>query len=227
VIRLHKGAPPPILERKAAEWMKQYLDALAVASDTGEKVDERIRFRYRHKEIKAAIRRDSHNKCIYCESMVGFGETDHIIPVSLCPDGFVSWHNLALICKECNTFKSDYYDPDLPLINPYADEPGDHLHFFGSLVLHHPGNSRGEVTHRRLRLNRAELAQQRTERLNKLVPLLDRWASTPPGRLKDLLRQAVLDEASDNKEYAAMIRAYLAHIMGPSWPQTAVSSLSM
>jgi hypothetical protein len=205
VIRLRKGNPPAILVEKASEWAAEYQSALAA----GGEIPKTIRFRYRHKDIKAAIREESHNKCIYCESPVGFGQTDHILPVSKCPSLVVDWDNLALVCTECNTHKSDYFDSTLPLINPYVEDPADFLIFLGPLVMALAGNQRGQATERQIKLNRAELLERRTRRLRMLEPLLHQWALQPPGTLKDLLKEAILDEASANKEYAATVRAYL------------------
>jgi hypothetical protein len=196
--------------KKAAEWTEEYKQALAA----GGEIKKTVRFRYRHADIKAAIRRDSHSKCIYCESPIDFGQTDHINPVSRCPDQILEWLNLALVCTECNTHKSDYYDPAAPLINPYEEDPKDFLHFLGPLVMAVPGNERGLLTERQLKLNRPDLLQRRMRRLENLGPLLDRWASLPAGHLKELLKVTILEEAADDKEYAATVRACLSQTLG-------------
>lgn len=206
MIRLRKGNPPTILVEKAAEWTEEYRKALAA----GGEITKTVRFRYRHKDVKAAIRLESHNKCIYCEGPIGFGQTDHITPVSKRPDLVVAWTNLALVCPECNTHKSDYYDLALPLINPYVEDPAEFLLFLGPFVMAVAGNQRGQVTERQLKLNRPDLFERRTRRLKMLEPLLHQWAAQPPGTLKDLLKVAILEEASDDKEYAATVRACLA-----------------
>jgi HNH endonuclease len=214
VIRLHKGQPPDILVQKAAAWTAEYRQALAA----GGEITKTVRFRYRHPDIKEALRRDSHNKCIYCESPIGFGQTDHINPVSLCPDQILEWLNLALVCTECNTYKSDYYNPSAPLINPYIEDPDQHLHFLGPLVMAVAGSEKGLLTERQLRLNRPDLFQRRVRRLESLSPLLNLWAKLQEGQLKELLRATILEEAADDKEYAATVRACLLYTLRWAWP---------
>ena len=210
MIRLHKGPVPDVLQAKAAEWTQEYLDAKAgriAMTDT-------VRFRYRHEDIKAALREESFDKCIYCESKVGFGETDHINPVSRRPDQVVDWVNLGLACKECNTFKGDYHAPAEPLVNPFTDEPADHLFILGPMIVHVPGDDKGLRTRSHLKLNRPDLFQKRQLRIDRLAPLADQWMAHGAGKTKDLLRQALLDEATDAAEYAATVRGYLAHALG-------------
>lgn len=225
MIRLHKGPPPDILVNKAAEWTKEYKDALAAKAMT-----DAIRYRYRHDEIKAALRRDSHNKCIYCESDIGFGQIDHIHPVSKCPDEIVSWANLALVCTECNTYKKDYYAPAEPLLNPFTDEPAAHLLFLGAMVFAVLGDALGLRTREQLQLNRWDLIQKRTKRLERLAPLLEQWRSHANGPTKDILRNAILDEAADAMDYAATVRACLKQVLGWEYlptgplPDTAVAT---
>jgi len=214
VIRLHKGQVPAVLQSKAAEWTKEYADAKAGLVE----LTDTVKFRYRHPEVKAALRAESHNKCIYCESKGGFGETDHIEPVSKRPDLVVEWANLGLVCKECNTFKSDYYAPDEPLVNPFTDEPTDHLFFLGPMVVHVPGDKKGFRTQKQLKLNRPDLFQKRQLRIDRLAPLADQWAAHADGTTKNLLRQALEDEAADEAEYAATVRGYLSHTLG--WSQS-------
>lgn len=213
MIRLHKGPLPDILVNKAAEWTKEYKDALAANAMT-----TTIRYRYRDAEIKAALRRDSHNKCIYCESDIGFGQTDHIHPVAKCPDEIVSWANLALVCTECNTYKSDYYAPTEPLINPFVDEPSAHLLFLGPLVFAVPGDAMGLRTREQIQLNRPDLIQKRTKRLDRLAPLIEQWRAHPDGATKNILRGAILDEAHDAMDYAATVRACLKQVLDWDYP---------
>jgi len=214
VIRLHKGPAPDILVQKADDWTREYIEAI----NDNSRMTREVRFRYRHRDIKAALRRDSQNKCIYCEGLIGFGESDHIDPVSARPELVVAWNNLGLVCKECNTHKSNYYVPAEPLINPYVDEPSNHLIFLGATVVPMPGDGTGLRTYLLLKLNRIDLIQRRNLRIDRLTPLVEQWKSFPDPATKDLLQQAVLDEGADGKEYAATIRGYLYHVLGWIWP---------
>lgn len=210
MIRLRKGLAPDILIEKAAEWTTEYLTALGAAGP----VSDTVRYRYRHQDIKSAVRQDSHGKCMYCEQQVDFGEIDHIQPVSHCPDQIVDWDNLGLVCKECNTHKNNYYAPAEPLINPYLHDPPRHLHFLGPIV--HPLNFDviGYRTLLRLQLNRAALIQKRANRLTSLLHLVQQWKTYPDPATKEILWQAIVQEAADEKEFAATVRDYLRSIAG-------------
>ncbi len=210
MIRLRKGPPPPVLVEKAEDWTKEFLDAIA----SGGEISKTIRFRYRDPKIKAAIRRDSYGKCIYCELLLPTGETDHIDPVSICPHLIVAWENLALVCKECNTKKSDYYKPDEPLINPFVDDPAIHLLFLGPSVFPVVSDAKGLRTFLKLELDRIDLLQRRQRRLERLRPLVEEWQAHPAGATKELLKQELLNEAADNAEFAAAVRAFLFQILG-------------
>ena len=50
------------------------------------------------------------------------------------------------MCNRIN--KKDYYDPQIPLINPYIDNPDDFFLFIGTIISARDNNSRGYVTER-------------------------------------------------------------------------------
>jgi len=214
MIRLQKGPVPDVLLRNAVKWTQKYLEAL----QSGKKTSKSVRFPYRHKQIKEAIRKESHSKCIYCETIVSFGETDHIHPVSRCPEQVVVWKNLALVCKECNTFKGDYHEPAEPLLNPFVDEPSEHVVLLGPMILQQPGNDLGLRTILQIQLNRDDLFQRRKSRIENLAKLVDQWKTHPKPATRELLRQALVEEGADSKDYAAAVRSYLKQSLGWSWP---------
>jgi 5-methylcytosine-specific restriction endonuclease McrA len=152
MIKLSRGPKPSILERNAATWTAEFTAHVGPLST----MSATTRYRYRASEIKTAVKRDSHSKCIYCESCVSQvhpGEIEHILPASKRRDLVVDWDNLAFVCTECNREKSDYLEPELPLVNPYVDEPKEYLAFYGPIIHHRTGSARGEITVRRLRLS--------------------------------------------------------------------------
>lgn len=214
MIRLAKGVPPQVLLDRGSEWTAEYLASLA----TGGSVPPTIRFRYRSAEVKTALRLEAHGKCIYCETKVSTGETDHIEPVSECPDRICDWANLGLACKECNANKSNYYAPAEPLINPFNDDPAECLLFFGPMVLPRAGDLKGLRSTRQLKLSRTDLLQRRVDRIQRLQPLVDQWHAQPPGATKELLRSALIQEAADECEYAATVRSYLLQQLGWTVP---------
>ena len=166
MIRLTRGSEPAVLQQNKEAWTREFVDHTGPRSE----MSPTKRYRYRHPDIKAAVKRDSAEKCIYCESLITHvhpGEIEHLEPSSQVPERIVDWGNLGFVCTECNREKLDYHDPDLPLLNPFTDEPSDHLAFYGPMVLYRPGADRGEITVRKLKLNdRMGLLERRKERIS-------------------------------------------------------------
>jgi CRISPR/Cas system Type II protein with McrA/HNH and RuvC-like nuclease domain len=209
MIRLRKGREPAVLVKNSAKWTKEFCEFQGRLSE----MPPAMRYRYRDSTIKAAVRQDSHDKCVYCESSISQvhpGEIDHIEPVSRRRDLVVAWDNLALVCSECNRAKGDYYEPTLPLLNPFVDDPASHLVFYGPLVLHRTGCSRGEATVKRLKLSRAALFERRKERIEALQTMLDRIHSMEPGPLRAAVEAALEDELAETTAYSATARAFVS-----------------
>ena len=167
MIRLTKAPKPRILEDHAEVWTREYLELL----EAGDDVPDGIRYRYRHAQIKETLRTESSDKCIYCESKISHvfpGKTDHLAPVSRRPDLYLCWENLGYVCKECNRSKGAYYSGVEPLIDPFWDEPSEHLAFYGPTVFHLPGDMIGLRTIRKLKLCRSALLERRRELLERL-----------------------------------------------------------
>lgn len=209
MIPLAKAATPAVLVANGHTWTEEFLAAKAAGN-----VPDSVRYRYRHPEIKQTLRQEAHDKCIYCETKLAVGETDHISPVSHRPELIVEWPNLALACKECNTNKGDYYAPDEPLLNPFVDSPAGDLLIFGPLVMARAGRPRGRRTVLRLRLTRLSLLERRAERVQRLQALVAEYIAQAPGPTKDLLEGALREEAADSAEFAAVVRAYLYQELG-------------
>jgi len=207
VIRIEKEPVPAVLVAHSEEWREEYAQLLA-----GEDVPAAARTRYRHADIKAALRREARDKCAYCESRISHvypGDADHISPVVHRPDLIVEWQNLAYVCAECNRRKGDYYAPAEPLINPYMQSPEDHLVFYGPIVLQRPGNFAGLRTVERLALGRTALVERRRERIEALQPLLDLYAITPPGADRDLIWGQIRGACDATEEYSAFLGAFV------------------
>jgi HNH endonuclease len=208
MIALRKGPQPEVIAEKGADWTGRFVaheGALATMAPS-------LRYCYREPTIKAAVKRDSSDKCVYCESFmtqVHPGEIEHILPVSKRRDLVVNWENLAFVCTECNREKGDYLEETLPLLNPYDDGPAEHLAFYGPVVHHRTGASRGEATVRQLKLARGSLLERRKERIEQLQLLLDRIADQPEGPLREALERALEEELAESREYTAVSREYV------------------
>jgi hypothetical protein len=142
LIRLAKGPKPAILEQREEEWRTEYLAWRAETAGT----PEAAQFRYRDPGIREALRVETHDKCAYCESRmlhVTPDHIEHIRPRSIHPDLVVTWTNLTIACPMCNQTKRDYDSDEEPLLNPYEQDPGEHLLFVGPIVLQRPGSDLG------------------------------------------------------------------------------------
>ncbi len=168
--------------------------------------------RYRHANIRDALRVETHQKCAYCESRmmhVTHDHIEHILPRAHHPNLVVTWTNLTLACPLCNELKGDYDSAEEPLLNPYIDEPAEHLLFVGPVVLERPGSELGYRSVQKLELSRPALIEQRTERIRALAPLVSVWAKEQSAETKRLLEGQIRRHVTDEAEFAAAMRSYL------------------
>jgi len=81
--------------------------------------------------IKAPLLYSSHGKCAYCECSLetesNYMEVEHFEDKSNNPDQVVDWENLLPSCKKCNGAKGTHDVMADPIVNPYRDDPKDHL----------------------------------------------------------------------------------------------------
>lgn len=214
MIKIYKTEKPQILIENSQQWTAEYLEALQQESP----VPNHIKYRYQNPEIKDALEKETHSKCAYCESKfkhVSFGDIEHILPKNknARPELYVEWNNLTLSCEICNrTNKKDYYDPLDPLINPVEDDPNNLLIAFGPFIYQAPGSRKGELSIAILDLNRPELVERRKEKIENLLPLIDKWKNEVNDTYKKLLYSQIIKEAEADKEYSFIISTYLKQI---------------
>jgi uncharacterized protein (TIGR02646 family) len=205
MIRLTKGPRPNVLTANASRWTQELLATLAAGNDpTPTQLSH-----YRHLEIKDALKEETHRKCAYCESKplhVTHGDVEHIVPKSIHPELAYEWENLTLACDSCNTQKSNREG----FVDPYSDDPQLEFGFQGPMIFSRPGQNRAERTVARLRLNRIDLFERRGEKLETLLKQLYRLKETVDVQQREFLRNTLIDdETSDDKEYAACVRAFI------------------
>jgi 5-methylcytosine-specific restriction endonuclease McrA len=208
MIKLGRQRLRPELEARMRDRAGQLRESLANGADPPDAVLNA----YRDPELKQHLIAEAHGKCIYCESKVThvyYGDVEHIKPKAVFPDERLNIENLALACAICNGAKGDFWDEDVPLLNPYRDDPNDELMALGYLVARRPGRNRARITIGKLQLNRPALLERRRERVELLQALADQYAQAPNGPVKDLLRAELCSQASDAAEYAFTVRAYL------------------
>ncbi len=171
---------------------------------------------YKHPKIKKAIKEDSFEKCIYCESKivhVYFGDVEHMKPKSKFPKLKFDWDNLGYVCAQCNNQKNDKWDDQYPFINPYIENPLDFLCAVGHFIYHLSGNKRGEITEKEINLNRPELVEMRKERIDAIMTLADRYSSEPNITLKNILLKEIKKELADDKPYSVCAKSIFEQII--------------
>jgi len=202
--KLQKVAEPAVLAANAANWLVEFL---------ADKDNATKKYRYRHADIKSALRDEAGNKCIYCESKVGHntpGDVEHKIPSSHKEDLHFSWGNLTLACTECNRRKNAYFDEACPFLDPYMDDVEAWLVHYGPIVSWQLGNARAEVSIRTLELNsnaRVQLIARKVEKIEEVMNLLERYQGAAQALQKALLKKQLLAMQDKQAEYSAMVQA--------------------
>jgi hypothetical protein len=173
--------------------------------------DERaLRRDYRHPPNKSALRVACFDKCMYCESKVTqvyWGDVEHIKPKDVFPELEFDWDNLGFVCSRCNGEKSNKWSDGIPFIDPFTEDPDNHLAAVGPFIFHRNGSERGEYTWREIGLNRSELIERRNTRIKVIRDLYDKAIRTANALLRDLVLRELEAELADDKEYAMICRA--------------------
>jgi hypothetical protein len=177
----------------------------------GEKASDALKGAYKTDEIKDRLKEETRNKCAYCESCmlhVDYGDIEHIKPKGRNPVLRFEYWNLTLSCGVCNTKKAEFED----IIDPYSANPADHLVPHGPLIFRHAASDAGLMTEKRLDLNRAPLLERRKERLQALAVMADQIARTTNGVIRQVLVDEFKAEASNDKEFSLVARAFVDQI---------------
>ena len=207
--RLTKGSIPPILVAEGARWLQEHTD---------DPESNTKRFRYRHPDIKKALRDETGWKCVYCESKLGHsspGDVEHKIPSSKVKAKHFDWNNLTVACTECNRRKGDYYSDETPFIDPYVDPVDADVLHSGPLVSWRPGVANAELSVRKLELHgmqRPQLVQQKIDVLDRARALAGLVASDD-GPLRALRLDELNRMQSSEAEYSACVRSFVAVIL--------------
>lgn len=207
MIKLTKLECPDILSQNKGIWTTELMSYI----DRGEKPPPHIVNRYNKPEIKIVIKKETHSKCVYCESCIEHvhpGDIEHIRPKSKYPHLTFEWENLTYVCRECNRHKRDEYDENCPPINPYIENPGDFLLALHAYIYHRPGNKRGHLTEVLLELNRPPLLEARSRRIEHLRPLLDSYASQTNQTIREALLAQIRTEIAGDREYSFCLKSF-------------------
>lgn len=198
---LSKGPTPKILSDNQATWTAAYV---------ADKTNDTKKFRYRHEDIKSALKEETGFKCVYCESKIGHntpGDVEHKIPSSADETKHFEWSNLTVACTECNRRKRAYYDMVKPFLDPYVPGIEDRLVHQGPVVSWKPGDVVAEVSVKILELNsdaRAQLISQKVEKIDSLNNVVARLHDADP-LLRDLMRLKVQEMSEPTAEFSGMV----------------------
>ena len=161
---------------------------------------------------KEALIKASHGKCMYCESKMGhvsFPQIEHIKPKAKYPELEFVWENLGICCQYCNTNKGQKYDEDLPFINPYNENPQEHIKFIGFLIFAKQSSRRGEYTIKEIGLDRPDLRDRRKDRIKSIETLINGVFRTSSDSLRKQAIEDLISEAEADKEYSAAVKSVL------------------
>lgn len=110
--------------------------------------------------LKEALLELSNGKCAYCECSLKeeskYMEVEHFENKAKNPRKVLEWENLLPSCKKCNGSKGSHDVITEPIINPFVDNPSNHLKFrlFRFISIDAKGNNTIDV----LNLNDTERA---------------------------------------------------------------------
>ncbi len=205
MIRLEKIAKPRVLELYAESWTRELLRLLELGPDHKQAAD-RLKSKYNHAEVKSSLLEETAGKCAYCESKfrhVTYGDIEHMVAKKPNPSMTFDWDNLTIACDVCNTKKGEEV-----VIDPYVVDPETKLLFFGAAVMALPGDHDAEFTVRQLELNRAELVDRRTERIEHLKALRAVLASVARSDLRVILEEDFDRELDGEREFSSLSRSF-------------------
>lgn len=175
---------------------------------------EALKSNYKHPENKKSLEDASHGKCMYCEAKVThvyFGDVEHIKPKAAhkYPELKFDWSNLGFCCARCNNSKSDDYEDDCPIINPYDEDPDENLIAFGSLLYPKKGSERGDLTIRTVDLNRVDLVEKRALRLMEVQDSINSCFRTSNEALRKILLRSLSNEGDSSREFSFFAAALI------------------
>ncbi|MDA5534583.1 hypothetical protein HB976_05975 [Yersinia mollaretii] len=86
---------------------------------------------WKNEEIGKSLLESSSYKCAYCECTLqqedSYMQVEHFKDKDTYPDDVVNWDNLLPSCARCNRKKWTLDVVKEPIINPYNDDPRNHL----------------------------------------------------------------------------------------------------
>jgi len=129
MIKVKRPAMPDILKESHPDWTKTLVD---LVNEYGryDKIpkDEKKQIvnQYQHNDIKEAVKKMFHGKCVFCEEhieTVTYTHIEHFHPKSIYYEETFEWENLFPACSKCNISKGKHDTKKEPIVNPEKDDP--------------------------------------------------------------------------------------------------------
>ena len=147
---------------------------------------------------------------MYCESQfthIDYGDIEHFRPKARYPALEFDWNNLGVACTRCNReYKRDKFHETTPYIDPYAEDPEDHIVAAGAILSHKRGSERGELTILDIGLNRNDLIEKRSARMDEIEKEIDRCMRATNPVLSEKAMVALKAQRESDKEYSSMVK---------------------
>lgn len=176
---------------------------------------------WKRKFLIEAVAAISNNKCAFSEIKLGeeskYMEIEHFHPKSLYEDEVVTWGNLLPSCKKCNGTKGNLDTKKYPIINPFIDNPKEHIYLKRSFRLYHK-TEKGKRTIQHTALNdrkhfvkkRFKIGSKIEEKVDIIensLQKIDFSDEATQGDIKNLITRFknTLSEGERTEEYAATI----------------------
>lgn len=155
---------------------------------------------------KAALIGATHGKCMYCESCfthTEYGDVEHFRPKAAYPHLEFEWSNLGVACTKCNREnKRNQFDETTPYIDPFSEDPAEHIIAAGAYLSHKRGSERGELTIIDIGLNRNDLIEKRRTHMEKIQKEIDRCMRSDNATLRGKALTALRSQAGPKNEYS-------------------------
>jgi uncharacterized protein (TIGR02646 family) len=184
MIKLIKGDEPEYLSLRAATWLSALNDAIANYGQYNaipEKEKESLIAHYRHESVKSVLFPTSYQKCAFCECIPddggNFVQVEHFYPKSQYPQFCFTWDNFLPCCGKCNLAKGSLDTLNTPIINPYKDEPSEHIYILLLRVKSKPDSVIGQNSIKELNLNSNRLIKARRNLLAEIEIIFEKIAS--------------------------------------------------
>jgi hypothetical protein len=141
---------------------------------------------------------------------------EHILPKARFPELAHQWENLTNACQVCNTKKGDYFSSEEPIINPYEEDPTEHIAYHGGLPYARNGSRLGRFSIKKLALDRFQLLSERERRLRDVSEMYHAWLEAT-GAMKGALSEALRLDCEEG-EYSSAVASFLLTLGFPLDP---------